>query len=29
MLIAFSNIESYMTDLYSLYADWAAIGEAK
>jgi CubicO group peptidase (beta-lactamase class C family) len=29
ILIAFSNAESYMSELYSLYADWAAIDEGK
>lgn len=29
MVIAFSNVENYMLDLYTLYADWAALGSAK
>ena len=29
MLIVFSNVENYMLDLYGLYADWAALGDAK
>lgn len=29
MMIVFSNVENYMSDLYSLYADWAAIGIVK
>lgn len=29
MLIAFSNVENYMLDLYTLYADWAALGSTK
>ena len=26
MMIAFSNVENYMLDLYALYAEWSAIG---
>lgn len=29
MLIAFSTVENYMGELYALYADWAALGDAK
>jgi CubicO group peptidase (beta-lactamase class C family) len=29
MLVAFSNVEDYMMDLYGLYAEWAAIGDTK
>lgn len=29
MLIAFSNVENYMMDLYDLYSEWAAIPEDK
>ena len=29
MLVAFSNVEDYMVDLYTLYAEWAALGDAR
>lgn len=29
MLVAFSNVEDYMADLYALYAEWAALGDSK
>ncbi len=29
MLIAFSNVENYMAELYDLYAQWAALGDHK
>lgn len=29
MVIAFSNIENYMADLYDLYAQWAALGDTR
>ena len=29
MMVAFSNIENYMAELYELYAEWAALGDPK
>ena len=29
MVVAFSNVENYMMDLYTLYADWAALGSTQ
>jgi CubicO group peptidase (beta-lactamase class C family) len=29
MLVAFSNVENYMVELYDLYAQWAAAGDTK
>ncbi len=29
MLIAFSNVENYMPELYDLYAEWAALGDKR
>jgi len=29
ILIAFSNVENYMDELYWLYKDWATIGSSK
>ena len=28
-MVAFSNIENYMAELYELYAEWAALGDPK